>query len=94
MEKVNELLEHYVSWEKRFDAAIVISAASNDFVYQWREQAEAMRRDKGEGAMSQADVKKFCDRFMPSYDIYCSKLNKEGIDGVEKVRTLKFLLNL
>ena len=94
MEKVNELLADYVRWEDRFDAAIVISAADNNFVYQWREQAEKMRRDKGEGAMSEADVKKFCDRFMPSYEVYCPKLNTSGIEGVEKERTLKFLLNL
>lgn len=42
-----------------------------------------MRRDKGEGAMSEADVKTFCDRFMPSYELYCPKLNSLGIDGVD-----------
>ena len=94
MEKVNELLSQYVKWEDRIDAAIIISAADNNYVYQWREQAEKMRRDVGEGAMSEADVKKFCDRFMPSYELYCPKLNSQGIDGVDQKRTLKFLLDL
>jgi pantothenate kinase-related protein Tda10 len=53
-----------------------------------------MRRDIGEGAMSEAVVKKFCDRFMPSYEMYCPKLNTSGIDGVDAKRTLKFLLSL
>jgi D-glycerate 3-kinase len=37
MEKVNELLSKYVKWEDRIDAAIIISAADNNYVYQWRE---------------------------------------------------------
>ena len=94
MAKVNELLAQYVLWEDRIDAAIIISAADNNYVYQWREQAEKMRRDNGEGAMTEEEVKKFCDRFMPSYELYCPKLNSQGIDGVDQERTLKFLLNL
>ena len=93
MKKVNELLGQYKVWEDKYDSAIIIGA-DPEYVYEWREQAEKARRDAGEGAMTKEEVKTFCDRFMPSYQIYGSKLIEDGVAGVDESRTLKFMLNI
>ena len=67
------------------DAAIIVSTES-DNVYGWREQAEAERRDKGEGAMSPDEVKVFCDRYMPSYEAYMGDVKFNHIDESKVLR--------
>lgn len=52
MEKVNELLAEYSMWEQKFDAAILVTVEDSKIVFDWREQAEKVRRDAGEGAMT------------------------------------------
>ena len=81
-------------WEEKFDAAILVSVEDSKVVFDWREQAEKVRRDAGEGAMSEEEIKQFCSRFIPSYDAYCPKLCSEGIpEHVDLERTLNFRLD-
>lgn len=94
MEKINEVLKQYSMWEEKFDAAILVSVEDSKVVFDWREQAEKVRRDAGEGAMSEKEIKQFCSRFIPSYDAYCPKLSSEGIpEHVDPQRTLNFRLD-
>ena len=94
MFRVNETLEQYSMWEEKFDAAILVSVEDSKVVFDWREQAEKVRRDAGEGAMSKEEVKAFCSRFLPSYNAYCPKLSTEGIpEHVPQSRTLNFRLD-
>ena len=44
-------------WEEKFDAAILVSVEDSKVVFDWREQAEKVRRDSGEGAMSEEEIK-------------------------------------
>lgn len=79
MDKVNEALAEYYVWENKFDAAILVGVEDSNIVFNWREQAEKMRRDIGEGAMSVEEVKNFCSRFLPSYDAYSEELFSKGM---------------
>ena len=85
MHAVNSNLHDYKVWDEMLDAAIIVSTES-DNVYGWREQAEAERRDKGEGAMSPDEVKAFCDRYMPSYEAYMGDVKFKHIDESKVLR--------
>ena len=76
MEEVNKVLQNYALWDQKLDASIIVTVPNTEIVYQWREEAEEKMRQKGQGAMTKAQVIKFCDRFMPSYDAYMNKLYK------------------
>ena len=57
MDIVNKYLEEYSMWEEKLDAAILVSVEDSEIVFNWIEQAEKKRRDAGEGAMSELEVK-------------------------------------
>jgi D-glycerate 3-kinase len=58
------------AWDAAVDAWLVIQAPSAACVYGWRAEAEAALRAEGGGGMSEAQVKDFCDRYMPAYAAY------------------------
>ena len=90
MDEVNMLLPQYEAWEKKFDSLLAIGVTDPSIVYLWREQAEHVRRVAGEGALTKEEIKEFCDRFMPSYDLYMQHMLENGIQWVSKERTLTF----
>lgn len=90
MAQVNENLKLYKEWDEQLDCLIAISVPEPSVVFDWREQAEAVRREAGEGAMSKESVKKFCDRYIPSYEAYMKDC---GISSIAKDKTLKFMLS-
>ena len=57
MDIVNQYLEDYSVWEEKLDAAILVSVEDSEIVFNWIEQAEKKRRDAGESAMSELEVK-------------------------------------
>lgn len=63
------------------DAWIVLKVASPQFVYNWREQAEAAMRAAGKPAMTEEEVKDFVNRYMPAYATYLPGLYDHGPDG-------------
>lgn len=81
MEVVNAALASYKPWYDACNVAIIVTAEPQ-FVFEWREEAEVERRASGSG-MSCKEVQSFCERFMPSYELYGAKLAKEGIEGVQ-----------
>ena len=54
---INELLKYYSAWEEKLDAAILVSVENSKIVFDWREQPEKERREKGEGAMTEVEVR-------------------------------------
>ena len=84
MDQVNDYLKDYSSWENHFDARIIVEVEDTNVVFQWREQQEKALRAAGKGAMTEEEVKAFCERFMPSYEF-------ESSDKSE--RELNFSLN-
>mmetsp|Transcript_12236 Transcript_12236/g.20595 ORF Transcript_12236/g.20595 Transcript_12236/m.20595 type:complete len:265 (-) Transcript_12236:260-1054(-) len=45
MKEVNEALKEYQKWDELFDAAMIIGVENSKVVFQWREEAEKVRRD-------------------------------------------------
>lgn len=77
MEEINTNLQAFASEiNGRFDTHISISPRSYDYVYKWRLQQEhAMKASNGGRGMSDDEVEKFVDRYMPVYEVY------KGTDG-------------
>lgn len=92
MDVVNAFLGAYQAWTSRLDAALIAGVEDIEIVYKWRDEAEQARRDHGEGALSEEDVKRFCDRYMPSYRLFSPALYASGVNGVSPGRTLQFML--
>lgn len=82
----------YKQWDEMLDAAMLVSVPDPSIVFQWREQAEKSMRNAGKGAMTEEEVKAFCDRYMPSYEAYMNRLAQDGIEGVALEKTLRFSL--
>jgi len=57
MDIVNQYLEDYSVWEEKLDAAILVSVEDSKIIFDWREQPEKERRDAGEGAMTELEVR-------------------------------------
>ncbi|KAI0653513.1 P-loop containing nucleoside triphosphate hydrolase protein [Cubamyces menziesii] len=68
---VNERLKSYVSWWDLFDAFIQIKPPEGhpyDYIYKWRLQQEHnMKARNGGKGMSDEQVEKFVDRYIPGY---------------------------
>ena len=77
----------------KLDAAIVVGIEDASIVYNWRGEQEEQLRRQGTGAMTEKEVKTFCDRFIPSYETYMEDLYVNGIQPyVPRDRHLKFKL--
>lgn len=73
---VNERLKEYDVLTNEFDAFIHIDAAETEWVYEWREEQEAVLRAEGKGGMSKEEVVRFVDGYFPAYELYV-----EGVRG-------------
>jgi D-glycerate 3-kinase len=67
---VNDKLKEYDVLTDEFDAFIHIDAEETRWVYEWREEQEAVLRAKGEGGMSKEEVVRFVDGYFPAYELY------------------------
>lgn len=77
LEQINQNLRDFASdINNRFDTHISIFPESYDYVYKWRLQQEHhMKSDNGGKGMTDEEVEKFVDRYMPVYELY------KGTDG-------------
>jgi D-glycerate 3-kinase len=77
LEEINTNLRHFADEiNGRFDTHISVSPRSYDYVYKWRLQQEhGMKASNGGKGMSDEEVEKFVDRYMPVYEVY------KGTDG-------------
>jgi len=79
---VDAKLRAYDAWDAHADAWLVVALATpGETVYGWRLEAER----RAGGGLSDAQVKDFVDRFLPSYAAYCPALyaaaRSGGVDG-------------
>lgn len=74
---VHEALRKLEEVYALFDAFVLIAVPSPAVVYQWREEAEAKCRERGQGAMTPDEVRDFVDRYMPCYRYYLRRLEAD-----------------
>ena len=90
-EAVEGHLDEFAPVHAALDAFVVVKAREMHYVYEWREEAEAERRARGDGAMTQAEVRAFVDRYMPSYQRCLGRLYERG--PLPADRTLRFTID-
>eukprot|EP00981_Chlorochromonas_danica_P005917 scaffold1236_cov170-Ochromonas_danica.AAC.8 len=74
------------------DCWVVLAVQEVDSVYEWRLEAEqAMRRQRGAG-MTDEQVQRFVDRYMPAYRCYLPSLYSRGPERKEGASTLQVRL--
>ncbi|KAG0306233.1 hypothetical protein BGZ98_002741 [Dissophora globulifera] len=80
IETVNRLLEAYErEWYSYLDVFVHLSAPNLTTIFKWRaEQERDLWMQKGKG-MTEEQVKEFVSRFMPAYEVYLSRLEKENV---------------
>lgn len=71
---VDSALQRYSTTWGRLDGLIVLEPPRLDIVYAWREESEAARRRAGQGAMTEEEVRRFVDVYMPTYARYLPTL--------------------
>ena len=78
MQVVNTYLQGYKDLHASFDGWLVVGLSSIDLVYKWRQHAESKMIASGKTGMSEAEVRDFINRFMPSYEHYLPSLYAQG----------------
>lgn len=84
------LATDYHELHKLMQAWVVVEVESPQWVYRWREEAEANMRRAGKPAMTEAQVSDFVDRYMPAYAHYLPGLYKNGPDAADDKPVLSF----
>ncbi|KAJ3519881.1 hypothetical protein NM688_g9240 [Phlebia brevispora] len=88
---VNERLKAYVEWWKFFDVFIQIKPVEShpyDYIYVWRLQQEHhMKSLNGGKGMTDDQVSKFVDRYIPGYIFFGDGIVKGGED--ESARSIR-----
>jgi D-glycerate 3-kinase len=70
----NRYLVAYRAWTERLDALVQLAAPSPEAIVAWRVDAERARRERGEGALSDAEATDYILRFLPAYEVYVPAL--------------------
>jgi D-glycerate 3-kinase len=70
----NRYLAGYSAWTERLHALVHLDAPSLQQVVAWRVDAERARRERGEGALSDAEATDYILRFLPAYERYVPAL--------------------
>ncbi|TDL23020.1 P-loop containing nucleoside triphosphate hydrolase protein [Rickenella mellea] len=83
--EVNSLLSQYLEWWTFFDAFIQIKPPDSHpyaFIYKWRlHQEHDMKARNGGKGMTDEQVKKFIDRYIPGYVFFSDGIESGHIDG-------------
>lgn len=83
---INEKLQQYQAWDDLMDAFCVVGIEDASQVFQWRLQAERAMRASGRSGMSDEELARFVENYLPAYEAYRPKLysdadSREGVDG-------------
>lgn len=62
-------IERYRKLHEHFDAMVVLRPPRTEIVHEWRAEAEAAARKAG-GGMDPAQLRRFVDMYVPTYDAY------------------------
>lgn len=71
----NALLGAYAAWDAELDAMLLLAPPSVDQVVAWRVDSERARRERGEGALSEAEARDYAERFVPAYHAWLPGLH-------------------
>lgn len=80
LEQINEMLQTYLSLWSYFDYFVCLKTSSLKNVYEWRlEQEESLRKSrKDTSGMTDDEIIKFVDKFMPLYELFYYHLCANG----------------
>ena len=78
IEPINQYLKQYNALYNKIDAMVVMQIPELQWVYRWREEAEAKMRAANKPAMSVEETKDFIDRFYPVYQCYLPGLYRKS----------------
>jgi D-glycerate 3-kinase len=73
----NRYLAGYRAWTERLDALVHLGAPSSEAIVAWRVDAERAMRERGRGALSDAEATDYILRFMPAYAVYVPALRAQ-----------------
>lgn len=76
---INERLRAYTKWWDEVDAWIVLKPQDEQFVVDWRVEAEERMKASAKTGMSEAEVREYVKTFLPAYQLYLPGL--EAPDG-------------
>ena len=66
----NEALRAYTAWLELLEGLILLKAPTLEQIVAWRMEAERVRRQRGEGAMSEEDCRAYARSFLPAYQAW------------------------
>lgn len=93
LQEINSFLRSYHFIHCLMDCWVVLAVQEVDSVYEWRLEAEqAMRRQRGAG-MTDEQVQRFVDRYMPAYRCYLPSLYSRGPERKEGASTLQIWID-
>ena len=80
---VNEALSAYSRWTDRFDARVVLAPENPLWVLDWRVEAEERMKAEGKPGMSQEEIRRYIELFLPAYSTYASGLFARAMDATD-----------
>lgn len=89
----NSALPSYQKWLRFLNAFIQIEAEKFENIVQWRVQAESTLRNSGKSAMSDTEVQKYAESFLPAYRSYVPALRENPPLPADQVLRLKLNLS-
>lgn len=72
----NSMLAPYAAWDALIHCFIRLDPPSLHAIVAWRMDAERARRERGEGALSDAQARDYIERFIPAYQTYLPGLRE------------------
>ncbi|KAF8980549.1 hypothetical protein BGZ46_004032 [Entomortierella lignicola] len=80
LEMVNKSLEAYErEWYSYLDIFVHLSTSSLSTIFEWRAEQERYLWAKRGTGMTESQVREFVSRYMPAYEVYLSRLQRENV---------------
>lgn len=73
----NRFLTEYFIWQKHLQVFIQLVPLEYNYVLKWRVEAEARARASGKSGMSQEQIEKYISKFLPAYELWGSRLERD-----------------
>ncbi|KAF9360989.1 hypothetical protein BGX26_006755 [Mortierella sp. AD094] len=89
LEMVNKSLEAYEQeWYSYLDIFVHLSTLNLSTIYKWRQEQERdLWANRGTG-MTESQVMEFVSRFMPAYEVYLGRLQRENVFKDDQANSL------
>lgn len=86
LRQINSFLPDYETWYRQLDSFIHLDPKEIEFVLQWRVEAEQNMRHSGLSGMSDEEVKKYVQAFLPAYRTYLPGLRELDLTRGSQIR--------